>query len=88
MCHPLIGTLELLVLKQRDNSHLSEPITVGLYDPPGRFWIGVKYRGFSGFPFATPIPSPVDLADFVSGHWLMWYPSILCGQRCWSASGK
>jgi hypothetical protein len=47
-------------------------MTVGFHDPPGRFWIGGKYRGISGFPVATPILSPVAWSGFAAGHSLMF----------------
>jgi len=56
-------------------------MTVSFHDPTGRFWIGDKYRGISGLPATTPIPSPVALVGFAAGLWLVC-PSILCGQRC------
>jgi len=46
-------------------------MTVGFHDPTGRFWIGGKYRGISGFPVTTPIPPPVALVGFAAGHWLV-----------------
>jgi len=59
-------------------------MAVGFHGPNGRFWIGGKYRGISGFPVATPIPSPVTLVGFAAGHWLVcpqhsvWAAVLVC----------